>query len=147
MKRRPRNKYTAEQISTISDCYNKGESLHTIARMFDRFHGSVSGIFGRSGGIRRPERKRRDSSLTIEEREDIPRGIVAGLSIRSIAQSLDRAPSTVQRGIVFSIHIIGSDSGCYLLHDVFQRLDKFLQLRRGHLFGIENNIDTSQIKS
>lgn len=99
MKRRPKNKYTAEQIATMWDCYSRGDSLHTIARMFDRFHGSVAGIFGRSGGIRPPDRKRRDTYLSIEEREDISRGIVAGLSIRSIAQSLGRAPSTISREI------------------------------------------------
>lgn len=99
MKRRPRNKYTAEQVSTMWDCYSKGESLHTIARMFDRFHGFVAGIFGRSGGIRPPDRKRRDTYLSIEEREDISRGIIAGLSIRAIAQSLNRAPSTISREI------------------------------------------------
>lgn len=81
------------------DHYQRGESLNDIARLFDRGHGSVSGIIGRSGGIRPPDRKRRKTSLTIEEREEISRGIAAGVSIRSIAQNLNRAPSTVSREI------------------------------------------------
>ena len=68
MKYRTRTFYTAEQRALMWDYYQRGESLHTIARLFDRFHGSVSGIISRTGGIRPPERKRRDSSLTLEER-------------------------------------------------------------------------------
>lgn len=100
MKRRTRINYSAAQRSMMWDLYSRGESLHTIASVFDRHHGSVAGIIGRSGGIRPPERKRRDSNLTLEEREEISRGIAAGSSIRTIAQSLNRAPSTVSREIV-----------------------------------------------
>ena len=38
-------------------------------------------------------------SLTLAEREEISRGLVAGNSIRSIAASLGRAPSTVSREV------------------------------------------------
>jgi IS30 family transposase len=38
-------------------------------------------------------------TLTLSEREEISRGVVAGQSIRSIADSLRRAPSTVSREI------------------------------------------------
>jgi IS30 family transposase len=38
-------------------------------------------------------------ALRLEEREEISRGIVVGWSIRRIAQSLGRSPSTVSREI------------------------------------------------
>ena len=38
-------------------------------------------------------------ALTLSEREEISRGVVAGLSIRSIASELGRAPSTVSREV------------------------------------------------
>jgi IS30 family transposase len=37
--------------------------------------------------------------LTLPEREEISRGLVAGLSFQAIAQSLDRAPSTISREV------------------------------------------------
>ncbi|MBL1292352.1 MAG: helix-turn-helix domain-containing protein, partial [Thiotrichales bacterium] len=39
------------------------------------------------------------SSLSIEEREEISRGLAANRSIRSIANLLERSPSTISREI------------------------------------------------
>lgn len=91
--------YTAEQKTLMWDLYKKGESLHAIGRMFDRGHQSVRGILSRTGGIRPPERVRSSRVLSLEEREEISRGIVSGDSIRAIAQQLNRAPSTISREI------------------------------------------------
>jgi hypothetical protein len=44
-------------------------------------------------------RQRALAALRLEEREEISRGIAVGRSIRQIAQSLGRAPSTVGREI------------------------------------------------
>mgnify|MGYP003519973303 CR=1 FL=1 len=38
-------------------------------------------------------------ALTMAEREEISRGVMAGLSVRTLARSLGRAPSTVSREI------------------------------------------------
>ena len=46
-----------------------------------------------------PVRKRPDRSLSLAEREEISRGIVAGLPVRTIAKDLGRAPSTISREI------------------------------------------------
>ena len=46
-------------------------------------------------GIRSPLRKRSKRVLTLSEREEISRGTVADLSIRSIAKHLNRPPSTI----------------------------------------------------
>ena len=79
------------------DRWEKGESLAEIARLFDRHHSSIQGILARTGGIRPPQRRRSKRALTLAEREEISRGVVAGRSIRSIASALGRAPSTVSR--------------------------------------------------
>jgi IS30 family transposase len=51
------------------------------------------------GGIRPVERRRSRLALTLSEREEISRALVARYSIRSIARSLGRAPSTVSREV------------------------------------------------
>ena len=99
MKYRRRIYYTEEQKSYMWDRWQKGDSLHAIARLFDRSHGSIAGILSRTGGIRPKPHTRSRFSLTLTEREDISRGIAAKLSIRTIATKLDRSPSTVSREI------------------------------------------------
>jgi IS30 family transposase len=51
------------------------------------------------GGIAPPLRKRSARALTLEEREEISRGLVAALSLRQIAAQLGRSPSTISREI------------------------------------------------
>ncbi len=99
MKQRPRIYYTEANKSLMWDRWQKGESLNSIAKLFDRHHSAIQGILSRSGGIRPPQRRRSRRTLTLAEREEISRGVVAGLSLRSIAASLGRAPSTISREI------------------------------------------------
>ena len=94
---RKRIYYTDTDKELMWDRWQAGESLHSIARLFDRHHPSIQGVLARTGGIRPPKRRRSRLALTISEREEISRGIVAGSSIRSIASALGRAPSTVSR--------------------------------------------------
>ena len=81
------------------DRWQKGESLHSIARLFDRHHSAIQGVLARTGGIRPATRRRSRVALTLSEREEISRGVAAGQSLRWIAASLGRAPSTVSREI------------------------------------------------
>lgn len=99
MKYRPRIDYTEEQKAMMWDRWQKGESLHAIARLFDRGHGSIAGILSRTGGIRPAPRRRSCLALTLAEREEISRGIVTGCSIRSIAATIGRCPATISREI------------------------------------------------
>jgi len=99
MKQRPRIYYSAEQKALMWDRWRAGDSLHEIARIFDRGHSSVQGVLRETGGIRPPPRRRSRLALTPAEREEISRGTVTGQSLRSIANSLGRAPSTVSREI------------------------------------------------
>ncbi len=98
-KYRHRTYYTEADKTMMWDRWAKGESLHTIARLFDRHHPSIQRILARTGGIRPPTRRRSGLALTLAEREEISRGVVAGHLIRSIATALGRAPSTVSREI------------------------------------------------
>ncbi len=97
MKYRTRIYYTEKQKAQMWDRWQAGDSLREIARLFDRRHSSVRGIFERCGGMRPPVRRRSARSLTLGEREEISRGIAVGRSLRSIALRLNRAPSTVSR--------------------------------------------------
>jgi IS30 family transposase len=100
MKYRPRIYYTETDKALMWDRWQKGESLQTIAQLFNRNHSSVAGVLSRTGGIRPPKRARSEIALSLSEREEISRGIVAGHSIRSIATTLRRSPSTVYREIM-----------------------------------------------
>ena len=99
MKQRPRIYYTASQRALMWERWRKGESLQQIARLFDRNHSSIQRILAASGGIRPAPRRRSRWALTLTEREEISRAVVAGHSIRSIAAQLGRAPSTISREI------------------------------------------------
>lgn len=99
MARKPRLHYTAELRSRIWDKYKQGESLWSIARSIDRSSSCIYGLLAPTGGVRPPDRKRAKFALSLAEREEISRGIVADLSIRKIAAQLGRSPSTVSREI------------------------------------------------
>jgi len=96
---RTRIKYTAKQKEEIWNRWQKGESLTSIGRVFDRPSSSIFGQLAPTGGIRPPIRKRSKHSLTLSEREEISRGTAADLSIRTIAKRLNRSPSTISREI------------------------------------------------
>lgn len=99
MKRRPRIYYTESQKALMWDRWQKGDSLQQIAQLFDRNHPSIERILAESGGIRPVPRRRSRLALTLSEREEISRSVVAGGSIRSIAKKLGRAASTISREI------------------------------------------------
>lgn len=79
--------------------WRKGDSLQQIAQLFDRNHSSVQRILAETGGIPPAPRCRAKRALTLSEREEISRGLVAGFSIRALAAQLGRAPSTVSREV------------------------------------------------
>src|SRR6476659_3513471 len=99
MKQRPRIHYTESQKALMWERWQKGESLQQIAQLFDRNHSSIQPMLAATGGIRPAPRCRSRLALTLAEREEISRAVVAGDSIRWIATQLGRAPSTVSREI------------------------------------------------
>lgn len=94
-----RRGFTAAERQEIWERYRKGESLNSIGRRFGRPSSSIYGHLSPTGGIQPAPRRRSRLALTLVEREEISRGIAAELSIREIAASLDRHPSTVSREI------------------------------------------------
>jgi len=96
---RPRIYYTESQRALMWERWQKGESLQQIAQLFDRNHSSIQGILAVTGGIRPAPRRRSRLALTLAEREEISRAVVAGHSMRSIAVQLGRAPSSISREI------------------------------------------------
>ena len=99
MNHRTRIYYTETDKALMWDRWQKGDSLQSIAQLFGRNHSSIAGILSRTGGIRPPKRNRSTIVLSVAEREEISRGLVSGDSMRAIAASLGRAPSTVSREI------------------------------------------------
>ena len=99
MKQRPRIYYTESQKALMWERWQKGESLQQIAQLFDRNHSSIQRILAETGGIRPTQRCRSRLALSLAEREEISRAVVEDQSIRSIATSLGRAPSTISREI------------------------------------------------
>ena len=99
MKQKPRIYYSDSQKALMWERWRKGDSLQHIAQLFDRNHSSVQRILAETGGIPPAPRCRAKRSLTLSEREEISRGLVAGCSIRALATQLGRAPSTVSREV------------------------------------------------
>jgi IS30 family transposase len=95
-----RRHYTDSEKAEMWDRWRKGESLNEIGRAFGiQGHSSIQKIISKSGGIRPARRRRSVRSLSLSEREEISRGLVAGRSLRSMANELGRAPSTISREI------------------------------------------------
>ncbi|WP_070358698.1 IS30 family transposase [Duganella sp. HH105] len=97
MKQRPRIHYTESQKALMWERWKQGDSLQMIAQLFDRNHSSIQPILAETGGIRPAPRHRSRLALTLTEREEVSRAVVAGVSIRAIAARIGRAPSTISR--------------------------------------------------
>lgn len=90
---------TETQKSLMWDRWQKGESLHSTGRLFNRGHSSISPVFLETGGIRPPKRTRSILALPQAKREEISREIATQSSMRTIAGLLGRSPSTISREI------------------------------------------------
>jgi IS30 family transposase len=99
MGRRFHRGFTAAERTEMWDRWQRGESLSSIGRGFNKESSSIYFQISPHGGIRPASRHRSHLALTLAERETISRGIVARQSARSMAQQLGRAASTVSREI------------------------------------------------
>lgn len=97
MAKRRRRMFSAAESAKIWDRWQRGEGLNLIGRVFDRSSGAIFQHLKPHGGIRPLPRRRSRRSLSLDDREEISRGVAAGLSLRSIAAELQRAPSTISR--------------------------------------------------
>ena len=91
--------FTAAQKAELWDRWREGESLKAIGRAFGKPSSSIFAHIRPTGGISPVPRRRSRLALTLWEREEISRGLVAGQSIRALARTLGRAASTISREI------------------------------------------------
>ena len=99
MKYRTRTFYTDNQKSEMWDRWQRGESMSSIGRCFNRASSSIFPHLAVTGGIRPPARTRSRLALTLMEREEISRGLASKSSLRAIARVLQRSPSTISREV------------------------------------------------
>lgn len=87
------------QIAEMWRRWKAGESLREIGGAIERDSGTVYWHIKQRGGIAPPPRVRSQHHLSLAEREEISRGLVAGLTLRSIALQLDRPACTISREV------------------------------------------------
>jgi len=92
--------FTPKQRAELWERWRSGQCVADVARALERRNKSgVYRVLALSGGIAPLPRRRAAQALRLAEREEISRGIVAGRSMRQIAQNLGRSPSTVSREV------------------------------------------------
>ena len=82
MKQRYGRGFSASEKTELWDRWQRGESLKAIGRAFGKPSSSIYFQVAPYGGIRPAPRRRSKLALSLKEREEISRGIVARHSIR-----------------------------------------------------------------
>lgn len=90
---------SAAQKADLWQRWKQGQSLSEIGRALGTHAGSIHGVLSANGRFMPPVRTRSRWALTLAEREEIARGLATARSIRQIAATLGRAPSTVSQEI------------------------------------------------
>lgn len=88
-----------ELFAQLWDRYKNGQSLREIGAAIGRDSGTVHWHIKQRGGIQPRARVRSQRHLSLADREEISRGLVAGRSLRSIALALGRPASTISREV------------------------------------------------
>ena len=81
-----------------------GSTFATAAAAVGCSTKSIQRLMARTGGLMQRVRERSPLRLSLAEREELSRGLVAGHSLRRIAARLGRAPSTVSREVACNGH-------------------------------------------
>jgi IS30 family transposase len=79
-----------------------GETFATAAAAVGCSTKSIQRYLALTGGLKRRVKERSALRLSLAEREDLSRGLVAGDSLRTIATRLRRAPSTISREVAWN---------------------------------------------
>jgi len=100
MRKKPiRAGFTPAQKRELWERWRRGEQMKSIGRELGKRSSSIFSHIRSTGGYSPVDRKRSELALTLAEREEISRSLVAGHSLRAIARALGRAPSTISREI------------------------------------------------
>lgn len=94
-----KNFMTSVELQQLWDLYAAGETAAAIGRTLGRPNATINDRIREAGGIRPVISRPADRQLTVDEREEISRGLAAGESLRCIARRLGRSPSTVLREV------------------------------------------------
>ena len=92
-------RFSEEDKETIWDMREAGVPVKRIAKHLGRQNCSIRKFISTTGGQRPSARERCPLRLSLAEREEISRGLAAGLSFRAIADRLGRSASTVCREV------------------------------------------------
>lgn len=92
-------RFSEAEKTLIWDRRSQGVGMRTVARELGRAHASVRSMVESYGGVRPRTQIRSRRHLSLEEREEISRGMASGESLRSIARRLGRSASTVSREV------------------------------------------------
>jgi len=79
-----------------------GETFATAATAVGCSTKSIQRFLARTGGLKRRVKERSALRLSLADREELSRGLVAGDSLQTIATRLGRAPSTISREVAWS---------------------------------------------
>ena len=78
---------------------SEGETFEAAASAVGCSVKTIQGLMARTGGLKRRVRERSALRLSLADREELSRGLVAGDSLRQIAGRLGRAVSTISREV------------------------------------------------
>lgn len=78
-------RFSEPEKCEVWDRWQGGESMRSIARGLGRGQASVRTMIEACGGVRPAGQRRAARHLSVEEREEISRGLSAGMSLRGIA--------------------------------------------------------------
>ena len=92
-------RFLEEDKKTIWDMREAGVPVKRIAKHLGRQNSSLRMFIADAGGRRPSARQRCELRLSLAEREEISRGLVAGESLRVIAGRLGRSASTISREV------------------------------------------------
>ncbi len=98
-RRRRVKRFSDEELAIVWRRWREGALVPDIGRELRRDPSAVKHVVVRRGGIAPVARRRAARVLSLDEREEISRGIVSGESLRAVARRLGRAPSSVSREI------------------------------------------------
>ncbi len=92
-------RFSEADKTTIWDMREAGVPVKRIAKHLGRQNSSLRRFIADAGGRRPSARERCELRLSLAEREEISRGVAAGLSLRAIARGMGRAASTICREV------------------------------------------------
>ena len=97
---RARKRLARDEVRELWSRWKQGQTLAQIgAALGGRAKSSVFDALQKNGGVAPAQRVRSSRHLSLHEREEISRGLVAGEAVRQLARRPDRGSSTVSREI------------------------------------------------